>query len=202
MSSEEGNKIKIPALKEAQTYNRWCFLVKLTLQNQKQWDDKLDVPTASTPALMTVISSLHQDLQEQLLNTLNEPTAPLAWSYLKSLFITSDLSSKSTAFNNLMSFSFQGKTMAENKALIKSCGRELSTSFKNAKTISIDDLLLLISLSNLPLQFHHLRATLEEMDKPTTTTVVTKGKDGDTPTTVTSSSQALTLDSLFESLIP
>jgi hypothetical protein len=65
-------------------------------------------------------------LQEQLLNTLNEPTAPLAWSYLKSLFITSDLSSKSTAFSNLMSFSFQGKTMAENKAMIKSCGRELS----------------------------------------------------------------------------
>jgi hypothetical protein len=99
MSSEDTTKMKIPALQEAQTYKRWCFLIKLTLQNQKLWNETKDLLNDSTTALILIISSLHPDLQEQLLNTITDPTAQLAWKYLKSLFITSDLSSKSTAFH-------------------------------------------------------------------------------------------------------
>jgi predicted ATPase len=190
MSSEDTTKMKIPALQEAQTYNRWCFLIKLTLQNQKLWDETKDLPNDSTTALILIISSLHPDLQEQLLNTIiTDPTAQLAWKYLKSLCITSYLSSKSTAFHNIISFTFTGQTMAQNKAIIKSYGRELSTSFKNATSIKIEDLLLLIALANLPLQYHHLRATLEEMDKPSPSTTVSSGKETK-ETAVTSSKVA------------
>jgi hypothetical protein len=199
MSSEDTTKMKIPALQEAQTYNRWCFLIKLTLQNQKLWDETKDLPNDSTTALILIISSLHPDLQEQLLNTITDPTAQLAWKYLKSLFITSDLSSKSTAFHNIMSFTFTGQTMAQNKAIIKSYGRELSTSFKNATSIKIEDLLLVIALANLPLQYHHLRVTLEEMDKPSPSTTVSSGKEA--KETAVTPSQSLTLDSLYDSLI-
>jgi len=181
---EKQNEFKIKPLEGKAQYGLWQYRVKLFLLKSKLWDTQNNTPKEDEEASYVIASSLSDPLLQLALSSLQEVNAPNLWDFFHSLYVTSDLSSKSTAFAALCNFTFDSPTMTENKSKILTYIRDLSTAFQSsdskgpATTINISDLAVLFCLINLPPQYHALRSTLEE---------TTKG--------------ALSIDSLFDSLI-
>lgn len=183
MTDKLSNTLKPPPqpsfkpLTEKAEYSLWSARMKAYLSMHLLWQDKGPSNTETCFSLLTC--SLSDAIFEQC-NLLGHNTAPKVWDYLKSLFVTSDLSSKSTSLNNLLSFHYNGRDMNENKTALLMLKRDIKCSFEDSDTISMDDLVTLIALVNLPSQYHSLRTTLEE---------------------TTTKNKPLSLDSLFMSLI-
>jgi transposase InsO family protein len=163
-------------LTEKVEYPLWSARMKAYLSMHHLWQDSK--PADSNTCFSLLTCSVSDAIFEQC-NLLGHTDAPKVWDFLKTLFVTSDLSSKSTSLNNLLSFHYHGKDMNENKTALLMLKRDLKCSFEDSNSISMDDLVTLIALVNLPTQYHSLRTTLEE---------------------TTTEKKPLSLDSLFVSL--
>jgi hypothetical protein len=91
----------------------------------------------------------------------------VVWDYLKNTFITTDLSSRIIAFDKLRNFAYQSATMTQNKSVLLGLQNGLSAAFNTKTTdgkpcILVEDLFVLFALTNLPIQYHSLRSTLQE----------------------------------------
>lgn len=169
----------ITPLSSKSGFKLWTIRLNICLTQAGQWDSTLKRPIDSSLASSIIISTISDSLLDQISKSVSL-SAPAIWTYLFSIFVVSDLSSQSAAVNSLIAFTYQGKTMLENKTFLLSIIEDLQNSFSNTSSISFTDLVKLFALVSLPASFQALRSTLEE--------------------TVTSSNP-LTLDSLFVSLI-
>lgn len=158
-------------------YSLWSARIKAYLSMHKLW---LKEEPVDSDICFSLLTSCVSDALFEQSNLLGHNTAPKVWDFLKSLFLTSDLSSKSTALNNLLSFNYSGKDMHENKTALLKLKRDLKCSFEDSDSISLDDLVTLIALVNVPSQYFSLRTTLEE---------------------TTTAEKPLSMDSLFNSLL-
>jgi hypothetical protein len=137
------------------------LLIELPEWDNSNKDETKFQPKESSSALLVLFQSIDQQIVEQILDTYTDPTAPVIWNYLRGLYITSDLTAKSDAFNNLLTLAFPAIDMPANKAQLLALGRDLKTCFNNSDTISINDRLLLFALVNLPPQYHNVRTAIQ-----------------------------------------
>jgi hypothetical protein len=166
MTDTSAFSLKVKPLASKAEYNLWSIRIKaLLLQHTPSLWDK-DQPVDSPQSAAILISSISDDLLEQVAST--DLQASTIWSHFKDTFVTSDLSSKSTALTSLISFKYDGASMASNKTKLLSLNRALKAAFNQDEQISIDDLVTLFALVNLPPQFNALRTTLEETTSDST----------------------------------
>ena len=171
-SSNAGNPPSSPAnrpqqfirpLSDGKEYRLWLARVKSRLQELNLWNDKAQAPFDSQEASNFLLSVLADNILELFLDT--DFAASVIWTTLASKFLVHSLSAQSTAFTALVNFNYSEVSMADNKLALLSLTRNLRTSFKDQKSIDIDDLVMLFALINVPSAYHHLRSTLEETNK-------------------------------------
>ncbi|RKP15964.1 hypothetical protein ROZALSC1DRAFT_25828 [Rozella allomycis CSF55] len=75
-------------------------------------------------------------------------------NYLKETFLTANLSTKVTAINNLINVKYPKSSMLENNTNLLSLQRDLQVAFKNESSISIEFLVSIFALVNLPMNYH------------------------------------------------
>ena len=159
---EYQSKSKITRLENAKNYKLWKHKIILQLQVYELWDEdeekKTPKPKSTAMALSFIFDHLSDTLQEQ---TIDKPTAPLLWTYLTSRFERTDVSSKTTAIQELVKFNYSAATMNENKAIHLDIKQSLTTAF-GSESISVAELVNIFAVMNLPAQYHHLRTTLWE----------------------------------------
>jgi hypothetical protein len=129
----------------------------------KLWNDKVNAPLDSQEASNFLLGVLSDNILELFLDT--DFVASVIWSTLSTKFLVHSLSAQSTAFTALVNFNYSEPSMADNKLALLSLARNLRTSFKDEKTIDIENLVMLFALTNVPTEYHHLRSTLEETNK-------------------------------------
>lgn len=167
---------KSAPLQNAEDYRLWVIRHQMKLMKMGSWDEKAELPINNPASNTFIVEAISDSFLQQVMDT--DLKASTIWKYLATLILKGGVSAQSTALLNLMNFSYTEATMLENKTHYMGLGRALRTAFNNATTISIDDLIALFALVNMPSEHQSLRTTLEE----------TKKDD-------------LTLESLFESLI-
>ena len=169
---------KLKVIESLDDFPLWSTRLKAHLLSAGLWDEKKSQPTAGndTTSLLLSITADHflMPLMDQNL------TAPLIWTSLYSLYHVSNLSTKVTSLNQLMSFHFQGTSMLLNRTLLQEAKRKISSAFGGATSLSIDELVMLFAMVNLPTTYSHLRSQLSVS---------------------TTAEKPLTLDSLFTHLI-
>jgi hypothetical protein len=153
----------IRPLSDGKEYRLWLARVKSRLQELNLWNDKAQAPFDSQEASNFLLSVLSDNILELFLDT--DFAASVIWTTLASKFLVHSLSAQSTAFTALVNFNYSEVSMADNKLALLSLARNLRTSFKDHKSIDIDDLVMLFALINVPSAYHHLRSTLEETNK-------------------------------------
>lgn len=152
---EYQSKSKITRLENAKNYKLWKHKIILQLQVYELWDEdeekKTPKPKSTAMALSFIFDHLSDTLQEQ---TIDKPTAPLLWTYLTSRFERTDVSSKTTAIQELVKFNYSAATMNENKAIHLDIKQSLTTAF-GSESISVAELVNIFAVMNLPAQYHH-----------------------------------------------
>ena len=169
---------KLKIIENLDEFPLWSARLKAALISACFWHEKLAQPaeTNETTSLLLTIVADHflTPLMDQTL------TAPLIWTTLHSLYHVSNLSTKVTSLNQLISFHFQGPTMLSNRSMLQETKRKISSAFGGATTLSIDELVMLFAMVNLPSTYSPLRSQLSVS---------------------TSDDKPLTLDSLFSHLM-
>ena len=167
----------IKPLSSPSEYSLWSIRIKARLKKHNLWNDKIDAPMDHPENLDLLLCSLEDSLAKQVLVSAGENPSEM-WKYLQSIHVTRSISAKTKALNDLLIFNYNKPTMIENQAEILSMKANLIAIF-GSKSIEIDELISMICMTNLPVNYQPLRTTMQE----------------------TSKSDNLTIASLFESLI-
>ena len=175
MNSKEDNHrytaINITPLETKTAYNNWAIRCKAHLQQHSPslWDNTTKAPKDAEKAAAFLISVMSKNLLEHVSATAagGDLKAPVIWKHFQDTFITSDLSSKSAVLNHSISFRYDSGSIINEKTALLNLRRELQAAFKNSTTITIDELITLFALVNLPVQYQTLWTTLEETSKST-----------------------------------
>ena len=135
---------KLKVIESLDDFPLWSTRLKAHLLTAGLWDEMKSQPTAGndTTSLLLSITADHflMPLMDQNL------TAPLIWTTLYSLYHVSNLSTKVTSLNQLMSFHFQGSSMLLNRTLLQEAKRKISSAFGGATSLSIDELVMLFAM--------------------------------------------------------
>ena len=169
---------KLKVIESLDNFPLWSTRVKAKLLSAGLWDEKLSVPTTTNETTSLLLSLVADHFLIPLMD--QTLTAPLIWTTLNSLYHVSNLSTKVTSLNQLISFHFQGPTMLSNRSMLQETKRKISSAFGGATTLSIDELVMLFAMVNLPSAYSPLRSQLSVS---------------------TSDDKPLTLDSLFSHLM-
>ena len=156
--SKSADFSKLKTIDNLDEFPLWSARLKAALISADFWHEKLSQPAETnetTSLLLTIVAdNFLTPLMDQPL------TAPLIWSTLHSLYHVSNLSTKVTSINQLISFHFQGPTMLANRTMLQETKRKISSAFGGATTLSIDELVMLFAMVNLPSTYSHLRSQL------------------------------------------
>ena len=160
---------KLKVIESLDNFPLWSTRVKANLLSAGLWDEKLSVPTTTNETTSLLLSLVADHFLIPLMD--QTLTAPLIWTTLNSLYHVSNLSTKVTSLNQLISFHFQGPTMLSNRSMLQETKRKISSAFGGATTLSIDELVMLFAMVNLPSAYSPLRSQLSVSnsdDKPLT----------------------------------
>ena len=169
---------KLKVIESLDDFPLWSTRVKASLLSAGFWNEKLSVPTTTNETTSLLLSIVADHFLTPLMD--QNLTAPLIWTTLHSLYHVSNLSTKVTSINQLITFHFQGPTMLSNRTMLQETKRKISSAFGGATTLSIDELVMLFAMVNLPSTYSSLRSQLSVS---------------------TSDDKPLTLDSLFSHLM-
>jgi hypothetical protein len=161
-SNVKSTKVNIKPLSCAKYYRLWTVRFKTHLQELGLWNAELKEPEPfdSEVSNNLILSLVSDNLLEQVLD--GNLLASTVWNHFKKLYLVSSVSAQVVSLSSLINFAYPEPTMIENKQHLLSLARELRTAFKNASEISVDDLIMLFALVNLPIDYHSLRSTLQE----------------------------------------
>ncbi len=107
----------IKILSTRSEYNLWSIRMNAHLINLSLWDAKRMGPLDDPQTSSILISSLSDDLLTQV-SFLGDLEASTIWNYLKKTFLSSDLTTRSSAFTALASWNYDAASMIDNKTLL------------------------------------------------------------------------------------
>ena len=162
MPDQQENKTnflsKLKILENLEDYPLWATRLKVHLISAGLWHEKTSQPTDENATLSLLLSYVSDLFLAPLMD---QPlSASLVWKTLHGLYHVSNLSTKVTSLNHLINFQFQGSTMLQNRTLLQEAKRKISSSFGGATSITIDELVMIFALVNLPSNYSHLRSQL------------------------------------------
>ncbi len=106
---------KLKVIESLDDFPLWSTRVKANLLSAGLWDEKLSVPTTTNEATSLLLSLVADQFLTPLMD--QNLTAPLIWTTLNSLYHVSNLSTKVTSLNQLISFHFKAQLCS----LIEAC---------------------------------------------------------------------------------
>ena len=172
------SNIKLNSLQTEEEIPLWLIRARAALESRNWWDVDTNLPVNNPQSNYILLSALSNYFLEQIADS--DLFATTIWTHVKGINSKSNLSTKSTALLELVSFTYSEKTINLNKTALQGINRRLKSAFadtallptgklasidsskRTKAVIYIDDLVTLFSLVTLPVQYHSLRSTLEE----------------------------------------
>jgi len=167
----------IKVLSKLEDYPVWARRVQAAFVSGSLWESSQPVSNALSNNVM--LNLIDDHFVDQLLD--GDCSASTIWNHISGLYNVSDLASKTTALTQLIAFDYSGSSMLDNKMSLLNFQRHLKSAFGGETNISLNELVVLFALVNLPAAYTSLRTNL------------LTSNDGD--------SDSITLDILFSHLM-
>ena len=162
-------KTNISQLNDSVGFYLWTVRISAALQDMNELDDT-DKPKASNKAKNFIVKHIGDNLLDLILLQLKTPTAPSIWAHLEKEFVKSSLSAQSTHLSSLQNFNLNATKMDASKHSLLSLKRDIQAALGGSESITLDQLLTVVTIVNAPVQY---QALITALQATTTTTTLT-----------------------------
>ena len=165
--STSSGQYRINVLNTLEEIPTWMARCRVTLARKDLWHPKTNGPLDTAEASGILLDALSNYFVDQLAS--KGYSAPTIWAHITSLYQVSDLSTKTSTLQELVSFNHSAPSALDNETEILNIGRRLKLAFGGEQAIQIDDLICLFTLAGLPSRYAALKTTIEETKATITT---------------------------------